>query len=108
MPDRILIIEGELSLSKELTSALTEASFSVAHVPNYPEALLKLDEFKPDMVIVDEVLPGGDGVEACSQLNSILGIPVILLGEDFSNAIWEKRWKQGLTFILESLSATGN
>ena len=90
MPDRIFIIEGESSLSKELASALTEASFSVARVPDYPEALLKLDEFKPDMVIVDESLPGRDGIEVCSQLRSTSGVPVVLLGEDSSDEMWEK------------------
>ena len=82
--DGILIIEDEPILRGNLTSALTEAGFAVVDVPDYPEALLKLDEFKPDMVIADEVLPSGDGIEACSQLPSTLGIPVILLGKDSS------------------------
>ncbi len=90
MADNILIIEGDPALRMGLTSALTEAGFSVARVPDYPEALLKLDEFNPDMVIVDEVLPGGDGMEVCCQLHVTLGIPVILLGEDSSDEMWEK------------------
>ena len=98
--DRILIIEGELSLSKELTSALTEASFIVAGVADYPEALLKLDEFNPDMLIVDEVLPGGDGLEACSLLHNTFGIPVILLGEDSSGEAWMRAVEAGADFYL--------
>ena len=90
MPDSILIIEGEPNLRGELASALTEVGFTVVDVRDYPEALLKLDEFKPNMVIVDEVLPSGDGMEACSQLHSTLGIPVILLGKDCSEEVWER------------------
>jgi len=90
MSDSILIIEGEPSLSKELASAFTEAGFAVDNVPDYPEALLKIDEFKPDMVIVDESLPGRDGIEVCSQLRSTFGVPVVLLGEDSSNEMWER------------------
>ncbi|MBA7633836.1 Phosphate regulon transcriptional regulatory protein PhoB [subsurface metagenome] len=86
----ILIIEGEPNLRRECASALTEVSFTVADVRDYPEALLKLNEFKPDMVIVDESLLGRDGIEVCSQLRSTFGVPVVLLGEDSSDEMWER------------------
>jgi len=86
----ILIIEGEPNLRRELASALTEVGFTVVDVRDYPEALLKLDELKPNMVIVDEVLPGGDGMEVFYQLHSTFGIPIVLLGEDSSDEMWER------------------
>jgi len=86
----ILIIEGEPNLRRELASTLTEVGFTVVDVRDYPEALLKLDELKPNMVIVDEVLPGGDGMEVCYQLHSTFGIPIVLLGEDSSDEMWER------------------
>ena len=90
MTDSILIIEGEPNLRRELASALTEVGFTVVDVRDYPEALLKLDEFKPNMVIVDEVLPSGDGMEVCYQLHSTFGIPIVLFGEDSSDEMWER------------------
>ena len=90
MTDSILIIESEPNLRGELASALTEVGFTVVDVRDYPEALLKLDEFKPNMVIVDEALPGGDGMEVCYQLHSTFGIPIVLLGEDSSDEMWER------------------
>ncbi len=90
MTDSILIIEGEPTLRRKLASALSQASFAVVDVPDYPESLLKIDEFKPDMVIVDESLPGRDGIEVCSQLRSTFGVPVVLLGEDSSDEMWER------------------
>ena len=85
----ILIIEGEPSLSKELTSALDEADFSVATVPDFPEALRKLTDFKPDLVIMDAVLPSGDGMDACYQLRNTLGVPIVLIGsEESSDELW--------------------
>ncbi len=74
--------------------------FSVASVPDYPEALLKLGEFKPDLVILDEVLPGRDGIEACSELYRIFGIPVILLGKDPSAEIWKRAVEAGADLYL--------
>jgi len=90
MIDSILIIEGEPSLRGKLASALREAGFATASVPDYHEELLKLDEFKPDMVIVDETLPSGNGMEVCYQLHSTFGIPIVLLGEDSSDEVWER------------------
>jgi len=101
MTDRILIIEGEPTLRRELASALIEASFVVADVPDYPQALLKLNGFNPDLVIVDEVLSSGDGRDACFQLHDTFGIPVILMGEDSSNTAWERAIQAGADFYLK-------
>ncbi len=90
MTGRILIIEAEPSLSEEIRAALSKASFDVVDVLNFPEALLKLPDFKPDLVITDEVLPGGDGMEACYQLHNILGVPVVMIGEDSGDQVWGK------------------
>ena len=90
MTDSILIIEGEPALRKELTSALSEAGFAVVDVPDYLEALLKLDAFKPSLTILDEELPLVDGWEACSQLHRAFNIPVIVLGEDSSDEVWKR------------------
>ena len=83
-----------------MTSALTEAGFGVVDVPDYPEAILKLDEFKPDMVIMDVVLPGRDGAEVCYQLHSTFGIPVVLLGEDSSDEVWGRVMKSDADLYL--------
>ncbi len=100
MSSRVLVIEDETALSKGITSALVKAGFSVACASNYPEALLKLDEFKPDMIIVDEALPGRDGTEVCSQLHSILGIPVILMGRDSTGKAWTRAVEAGADFYF--------
>jgi len=101
---RILIIEGEPNLRRELTSALTEAGFVVAGVPDYPEAVAKLDEFNPDIAIVDEVLPSGDGKDACSQLHNAFGIPVILLGKGSSGEAWMRAVEAGADFYFTKSS----
>ena len=81
MTDSILIIGGEATLRSEIASALNETGFVIATVPDYPETLFKQNGGKPDIVIMDEVLPSGDGMEACYQLHGAFDIPVILLGE---------------------------
>ena len=99
-PDKILIIVNELTLNSELASIFDKEGFSVACIPDYPEALLELCGFKPDMVILDEDLPGFSGIEACSELHSIFGVPVILLGADSSGQAWARAVEAGADFYL--------
>ena len=89
-----------LLLRRELSSALTRFGFEVADVPDYFEALRKLDEFKPDLVILDEELSLLDGWKACYQLHRTFGIPVILLGDDSSSEVWVKVVEAGADFYL--------
>lgn len=97
----ILIIEGEPNLRRGLASALTEVGFTVADVRDYPEALLKLDKFKPNIAIVDEVLPSGDGKQACSEIRHSRGIPVMLLGIGSGGEAWMRAVEAGADFYFE-------
>jgi len=100
MTDSILIIEGEPALRRELASALSQAGFTIAGVSDYYEAYLRLDEVDPDMVIVDEVLPCGDGWDACHRLRNTFGIPVILLGKNPSGKAWMRAVEAGADLYL--------
>ncbi len=97
----VLIIEGEPNLRRQLASVLAEAGYTVVDMRDYPEALLKLDEFKPDIAIVDEALPGGDGKDACSRLRNAFGIPVILLGAGSGGEAWMRAVEAGADFYFE-------
>ena len=90
MSDSIFIIESNPSFQRALVSALSRANFEVAAASNYNEAVLKIATFKPDMAIVDEVLPDINGMEVCYKLHINLGIPVIIVGENYSDEVWEK------------------
>ena len=100
MTDSILIIEGEPNLRGNLASALTEVGFIVADVRDYPEALLKLDEFNPDIAIVDEALSSGNGKDACYKLRNAFGIPVILLGVGSGGEAWMRAVEAGADFYF--------
>ena len=101
MTVNILLIESEPTLRGEITSVLTEAFLEVAVTTSYFEALLRLDDFKPDLVVLDEELPLIDGWEACYQLNRTFGIPVILLGDDSSGDVWIRAVQAGADFYLK-------
>ncbi len=96
----IMVIEDEPVLMQQLSSSLSQAVFNVVSVTNYLEALLSLDNFQPDLVIMDENLPLVDGWEACYQLHCAFGLPVILVGADYADDAWAKALEAGADFYL--------
>ena len=96
----ILIIVNEPVLRHRLTSVLTEDGLEVADVADYPAALKILDKFSPDLAIIDEALPGGDGMVACSKIHDALGIPIIVMGKDFNGAGWMRAAAAGASFYF--------
>jgi DNA-binding response OmpR family regulator len=96
----ILVVEGKPDLRIELASALTEDDFNVVTVPDYFEALWRLDAFRPDMVIMNIELPWMGGWEACYWLRQTFDIPIILLGRDKSAETWVRTVQAGADFYL--------
>jgi len=83
--DRILVIDESNSLNKDLVPGLSKAGFSVALVPGFARALLALQVFNPDMIILNHL--SDESLETCHQLHNAFCIPVILLGDD---DIWRR------------------
>jgi len=100
MADNIMLVENEQALRGELAAALGDDVFVVAEVSDYFEALWKLGEFKPDLVLLDEDLPFVNGWEACRQISQTFKIPVIVMGDDSSTYVWEKAFEVGAEFYL--------
>lgn len=88
MPEDILIIESETVLKRTLTSALRKANFGITAVSDYTEALAKIADCKPDLVIMEVSLANPDDVEVCCQIHRDHSIPIILIGEDSGDAVW--------------------
>jgi len=79
---KILIVEDEESLLKLESILLISKGFDVKGVPNGRAALEAVAEDKPDLVLLDIMLPEIDGFEVCRQLKSdpaTRHIPVIML-----------------------------
>jgi two-component system phosphate regulon response regulator PhoB len=98
----VLVIEGKPSLKNELTSALTEADFEVADASDYFEALWRLDEFNPDLVLMNVDLPLLSGWEACYWLHKTFGIPIIMMGNEPSDKAWVRATQTGADFYLKA------
>ena len=64
---RILVVDDD-TINIEIMSEILEDEFSVSIARSGNEALARIDEFEPDLVLLDIMMPGLDGYETCQQL----------------------------------------
>jgi two-component system phosphate regulon response regulator PhoB len=79
---RILVVEDEEALATLLEYNLKREDFDVAIASDGEEALVKVDESAPDIVILDWMVPKVSGIEVCRRLRAnpeTANIPVIML-----------------------------
>lgn len=79
MNERILVVDDDEPLAAVVRDGLSRHGFAVHVAPDGPAALAALRATPFDLVVLDLMLPGLDGVEVCRQLHASGGPPVIML-----------------------------
>jgi two-component system, OmpR family, response regulator BaeR len=75
----ILIVEDEPKLAALLTDYLRAARYETESLADGAEALAAIRRLKPDLVLLDLMLPGRDGLEVCRELRTFSDVPVIMV-----------------------------
>ncbi len=75
----VLVVDDEKTLVKALTFNLEKEGFRVEQAYDGEEALQKVFDLKPDIVVLDLMLPEVDGFDVCRQIRKKLEIPIIML-----------------------------
>jgi DNA-binding response OmpR family regulator len=78
-PARVLVVEDDPTVAEVVRRYLERDGFDVEAVGDGREALARADERAPDLVVLDIMLPGLDGLEVCRKLRSRTPVPVIML-----------------------------
>lgn len=79
MSDRIMVVEDEQAIRAVIEFALTDAGFEVVSVGRGDEALAIIGAQQIDLVILDLMLPGVDGLEVCRRIRAERMTPIIIL-----------------------------
>ncbi len=91
MKEKILIIEDELDLVKGIKMNLVDEGYEVDYALNGKEGLEKALKEKTDLILLDIMLPGIDGLEICKELRrNKVDIPILMLtakGEEIDRVI---------------------
>jgi two-component system response regulator MtrA len=77
--DLLLIVEDDPSLREVIRLGLEGDGFRIATADNGPSALLAFASHRPDLVLLDVMLPGLDGIAVCRELRRISLVPIVML-----------------------------
>ena len=76
---RILVVDDEASIREVLTQYLELEGFTVLQAADGVEALRSAEAQPPDLVVLDLMLPGMDGLEVCRRLRATSAVPILML-----------------------------
>jgi DNA-binding response OmpR family regulator len=75
----VLVVEDDLTVAEVVLSYLRREGYEVEHAPDGQAALDAAAHAWPDLVVLDLMLPGIDGLEVCRRLRATGEVPVIML-----------------------------
>jgi two-component system phosphate regulon response regulator PhoB len=82
MAKRVAIVEDEAELAALLDYNLTRGGYQACILPGHRNTLKDLEAWKPDLIVLDVMLPGDDGFELCRQIRQspvLARTPVLFL-----------------------------
>src|SRR5699024_7768891 len=78
-PARVVVIEDELTITRATADRLAAEGWEVTTAPAGPSGLRAGSEVRPDVVVLDVMLPGFDGLELCRRIQADEPVPVLML-----------------------------
>jgi two-component system phosphate regulon response regulator PhoB len=75
----VLVVEDEQSLREPLVYILEREGFEVFEAADGPTALVQWKERKPDLILLDLMLPGMSGVDVCREIRNHSSVPIIMV-----------------------------
>jgi len=79
MPEKILVIDDDTALLRIIELALSTASYEPIMATGGEAGLSQLIEHRPDLVILDVMMPDMDGWETCQRIRQVSTVPIIFL-----------------------------
>ncbi len=79
MNGTILVVEDEEKLARLLASYLEQAGFTVHRIHDGLEATPWIRQHNPDLILLDLMLPGADGLDICRDVRAFSNVPIIMV-----------------------------
>ncbi len=76
---RVLLTDDDASFARMLSVALESEGYQVRIAGNGQEGLRQLFQWRPDLVILDAVMPRMDGWETCQRMREVSDVPILML-----------------------------
>jgi DNA-binding response OmpR family regulator len=79
MKGRVLVVDDDAALAEMLGIVLRGEGFEPTFVGDGDRAMDVFRDTKPDLVLLDLMLPGMDGIDVCRQIRAESGVPIVML-----------------------------
>ena len=76
---RVLIVDDDPALAEMLSIVLAGEGFDCRVCSRGDEATAEVRAYQPDVVLLDIMLPGKDGIEVCREVRAESGVPIVML-----------------------------
>ena len=87
---KILVVDDDEDISELISLYLIKECFDTKRAEDGDTALKLFNEYKPDLILLDIMLPGKDGYDVCREIRKISKVPIIMLsakGEIFDKVL---------------------
>src|SRR6478609_929565 len=75
----VLVVDDDPSLAEMLSIVLRQEGFDSRIVGRGDVAMDAFRDYRPDLVLLDLMLPGRDGIDVCKEIRSESGVPIVML-----------------------------
>jgi two-component system response regulator MtrA len=79
MKSRVLVVDDDPALAEMLTIVLRGEGFDTAVIGDGTRALPAVRELRPDVILLDLMLPGMNGIDVCRAIRAESGVPIVML-----------------------------
>jgi two-component system KDP operon response regulator KdpE len=79
MDARLLLVDDDVNLTNMLGEILVGLGYQVASAANGRDALRQLHHWRPELVVLDLLMPDMDGWETCRRIREVSDVPVLML-----------------------------
>jgi two-component system response regulator MtrA len=76
---RVLVVDDDAPLAEMLSIVLRQEGFESRVVGRGDAALSEFRDYRPDVVLLDLMLPGRDGIDVCKDIRAESGVPIVML-----------------------------
>lgn len=79
MTAKILVVDDDVALAEMITIMLRAEGFDPHTAMSGLDAITLIEQVSPDLILLDVMLPGMDGIDVCSRIRQTSGVPIIML-----------------------------
>lgn len=77
--EQILVVEDEIKIARIVKDYLENAGYQVTVLSHGDEVLPQVQKSMPDLIVLDIMLPGKDGMKICREIRKTSNVPIIML-----------------------------